>query len=150
MVSSPTGGDRAGAPRDNPVAEGLFTQPPEPLRLVGSRCRRCDAIAFPRQRSCPRCTCVEVEDHLLAPRGSLWTWTIQCFAPKPPYVPSEGDFEPYALGYVELPGELRVEARLTEIDPGELRIGMPMELTLLEIPGNRVTYAFRPVEEDSL
>jgi uncharacterized OB-fold protein len=150
MVSNPTGGDQARAVAGSPVAEGLFTQPPEPLRLIGSRCRRCGAIAFPRQRSCPRCTCVEVEDHLLASRGSLWTWTIQCFAPKPPYLPPDGDFEPYAVGYVELPDELRVEARLTEIDPGELRIDMPMELTLLEIPGGRVTYAFRPVKEGSL
>jgi uncharacterized OB-fold protein len=150
MVSNSTGSDRADTPAGSPVAAGLFTLPPEPLRLIGSRCRRCDAIAFPRQRSCPRCTCVEVDDHLLASRGSLWTWTIQCFAPKPPYVPPEGGFEPYALGYVELPGELRVEALLTEIDPGDLRIGMPMELTLLAMPGGKVTYAFRPEKEGSL
>jgi uncharacterized OB-fold protein len=58
-------------------------------------------------------------------------------------------FEPFGVGYVELPGEVRVEARLTENDPRRLRIGMPMELTLVPAPGGSgtMTFAFRPVEE---
>ena len=57
-------------------------------------------------------------------------------------------FEPYGVGYVELPGEVRVEARLTESDPARLRIGMEMELTLIPAPGREgeMTFAFRPVE----
>lgn len=90
-----------------------------------------------------------MSDHLLAARGSLWTWTVQCFPPKSPYIPEEGEFEPYPVGYVELAGELRVEARLTDVNAGELRIGMPMELTLLAVPGRKITYAFRPVEQSS-
>ena len=44
---------------------------------------------------------------------------------------------------------MRVEARLTESDPARLRIGMPMELVLVEAPGDGgLTYAFRPVQED--
>ena len=69
----------------------------------------------------------------------------------PPYAVEPGeDFEPYAVGYVELPGEVRVEARLTEADPARLRIGMPMELTLIPAPGDAgtTTFAFRPVEDD--
>jgi uncharacterized OB-fold protein len=146
-ISDRTGDARGELSGAEPVAEGLFTRPPEPLRLIGSRCRRCQALAFPRQHSCPRCTSVEVDEHLLVPWGSLWTWTVQCFPPKPPYVPNEGEFEPYPVGYVELAGELRVETRLVDVDPGELNIGMPMELTLLALPGGRVTYAFRPGEE---
>ena len=88
----------------------------------------------------------------LATRGELWSWTIQCFAPKaPPYLPGGvEEFEPYGVGYVELPGEVRVEARLTESDPERLRIGMAMELTLIPVPGaaDKVTFAFRPVEGD--
>ena len=44
----------------------------------------------------------------------LWTWTTQGFEPKPPYV-ADGEFEPYGVGYVEFPGFLRVEGRLTEV-----------------------------------
>ena len=80
---------------------------------------------------------------LLPQRGTLWTWTTQGFEPKPPFV-RDGEFEPYAVGYVEFPGLLRVEGRLTESDPTLLRIGMDVEVVALERP-NGVTYAFAPV-----
>src|SRR5205807_10335727 len=122
-------------------------------RLIGSECERCGVVAFPRQASCPRCTSVEVRERLLAREGTLWSWTIQSFPPKsPPYAVDDPDaFEPFGVGYVELPGEVRVEARLTVADPDRLQIGMPMELTLIDVPGREadgvVTYAFAPVEE---
>jgi uncharacterized OB-fold protein len=137
-----------------PVAEGLFELTPEGPRLVGSRCRRCEIVTFPRQASCLRCTSGEVDEHLLAHHGTLWTWTIQCFRPKsPPYAGDETaeDFVPYGVGYVELGREVRVEGRLTESDPERLRIDMPMALTLVPAPGNpdAVTYAFRPLVEEN-
>ena len=134
-----------------PIAAGLFTVADGLPRLIGSQCGRCGTVAFPRQPSCPKCTSVEVSERLLARRGKLWSWTIQCFPPKsPPYAVDDPDsFEPYGVGYIELPGEVRVEARLTEADPARLRIGMPMELTLVPAPGGEArgaaTYAFRPI-----
>jgi uncharacterized OB-fold protein len=116
-------------------------------RLLGSRCSTCATVTFPRQTSCPRCTSVDVAEWPLATRGTLWTWTVQCFEPKEPYV-SDSPFEPYGVGYVELPGEVRVEARLTESDPERLRIGMAMELTSIPAAGGKVTFAFRPVLEE--
>ena len=132
------------------VADGLLTGSAEAPELIGSQCRRCGVVAFPRQSSCAACTSSDVGERRLARRGTLWTWTIQCFPPKsPPYGGSADDFEPFGVGYIELPGEVRVEARLTEADPARLRIGMPMELTLIPTPGgdDGVTYAFRPLEE---
>ena len=136
-----------------PVAHGLFIEAEEGVRLIGSECGRCGVVTFPGQSSCPRCTSLDVRPRLLGSRGTLWSWTIQCFPPKsPPYAVDATDaFEPYGVGYVELPGEVRVEARLTIADPARLRIGMPMELTLVPAPGRQggvVTYAFRPLEEE--
>ena len=128
-----------------PLDTSVMTAEP---RLLGSRCERCGTVTFPRQRSCPRCTSVDVEAHRLATRGTLWTWTVQCFEPKPPYVGDGRPFAPYGVGYVELPGEVRVEARLTEADPRRLRIGMPMELTTIPAVDGKVTFAFRPAQED--
>jgi uncharacterized OB-fold protein len=137
-----------------PIAEGIFTWP-EPAggaQLIGSRCRRCGTITFPRQHGCPNCTAEEMEDTLLARRGTLWTWTTQGFLPKEPYrgPETEDDYQPFTLGYVELPGEVKVETRLTEPDPDRLAIGMEMELVLVpfrrDADGTEVmTFAFRPV-----
>lgn len=135
------------------IADGLFTETADGPRLIGSRCRRCGTVTFPRQASCARCTSTDVEEHLLARRGELWSWTVQRFRPKtPPYVgPETDEFEPYGVGYVELPGECRVEALLSEADPAALRIGMAMELTLLPAQradgGEALTFGFRPLAE---
>jgi uncharacterized OB-fold protein len=131
-----------------PVADGLIAGTAEEPRLIGSECRRCGTVTFPRQGSCPRCTGEDVTERLLARQGTLWTWTIQCFPPKsPPYAGDQESFTPYGVGYVELPGEVRVEALLTVDDPDELEIGMPVELTLVPAPGpsGAMTFAFRPV-----
>jgi uncharacterized OB-fold protein len=83
--------------------------------------------------------------------GTLWTWTVQGFAPPvPPYVGETLDFRPFGVGYVELPEGLCVQARLTVGDPQRLRIGMPMALTtevLRTAAGEPLlSYAFRPAE----
>jgi uncharacterized protein len=141
-------GDRGLVEQAPPIAAGLFVETPDGPRLLGSRCRRCATVAFPGQSSCPRCAAAESEERLLAPRGELFTWTVQRFRPKtPPYTGPE-EFQPYGVGYVELPGECRVEAILTTADPDELRIGMEMELTLIPVtgPDGRAarTFAFTP------
>lgn len=136
-----------------PIAEGLFTWPDEP-HLVGGSCRACGTTTFPRQDSCPRCTGSDSQEVALASRGILWSWTVQGFEPKTPYL-SDGPFEPYGVGYVELtadrPGasDVLVETRLTEADPGQLRIGAEMELVIVpfrhDSHGNElVTFAFQP------
>lgn len=138
------------------IADGLFTWPSDDPHLLGSTCKTCHAVTFPQKKSCPRCCSQEVAPTELAQRGTLWTWTVQEFAPKsPPYASSEavGQFAPFGIGYVELPGQVRVETRLTESDPTRLRIGMPMELTIVPFGRDatgapRMIFAFRPIEHD--
>lgn len=140
-----------------PVAEGLFTWPPDastPLRLIGSECAGCGLVSFPAAADCVRCASTDSKERRLADRGTLWTYTTQDFRPpSPPYDGPEA-FEPYAVGYIELPGELLVEARLTEPDPDKLRIGQEMRLTLVPYTvrddGTEVmTFAFAPAEEET-
>jgi uncharacterized OB-fold protein len=141
--------------RQRPVAEGLFTWPAEQPRLKGSECADCGLIGFPAEAYCVRCGGAEICERLLSDRGTLWTFTTQGFRPpSPPYdgADTAPTFAPYAVGYVELPGELRVEARLTEPDPARLRIGQPMAMTLVpytvDPDGTEVlTFAFAPVPE---
>lgn len=135
-----------------PVAEGMFTWPADEPALIGSRCAACGIVTFPTQDSCPRCSSTEMVDHLLSRRGRLWAWTTQHFPPpSPPYAgPGGNAFVPFGVGYVDLGGEVKVEARLTEADPDALAAGMEMELVLVPFrtddEGNEVmTFAFRPI-----
>ena len=132
-------------PQQEVVSEGLFTWPSEESSLIASR--RDGELSFPARPG--------DETVLLSRRGTLWGFTTQQF--RPPSPPYDGDdtpetFEPYALGYVELPGELLVQARFTESDPTRLRIGQEMELRIVPYAtrpdGTEVlTYAFAPVDE---
>ncbi len=140
-------------PTQVPVSPGIFTWPADEPHLIGSRCTNCGNHMFPTQSGCPKCTGEETETVELARRGTLWTWTVQGFPPKaPPYAgkTAPGEFEAFGVGYVELPGEVKVEARLTEADPAKLSIGMEMELVIVPLAtdddGNEVvTFAFQPV-----
>jgi uncharacterized protein len=138
--------------RQVPVVEGLFTWPASQPRLIGAQCVACGLIRFPAGPSCERCGGTEFTERLLAGRGTLWTFTTQNFRPpSPPYdgADTAESFQPYAVGYVELPGEVVVEARLTEPDPARLSIGQPVRLVVVpytvRADGTEVlTFAFAP------
>jgi uncharacterized OB-fold protein len=131
-----------------PVDAGLFASL-DPPRLLGSRCEECATVVFPSAQSCPRCSKAAMAPHPLADRGTVWSWTVQGFCPKPPYVPPAGGFVPFPVGYVDL-GEVIVEGRLL-VDRAQLGIGTPVQLALEPVRiadgGEVVTYAFVLDEE---
>lgn len=134
------------------IDPGLFDWPSEKPRLFGSECQNCGEITFPRQDNCPKCSSASCEKIEIASKGILYTWTSQEFRPKFPYKGDDTDetFQPYYLGYVELPGQVRVESRLDVDDPAKLRIGMEMELRIVKFrsddEGNDIMmFAFAPV-----
>ena len=128
------------------MTDGLFTAGPRPC-LIGGVERETGRIVFPFPVGDPRFDAIE-----LPRQGKLWSWTIQRFRPKtPPYIGPE-EFEPFALGYVELPGAVIVETRLTGIAFDAIRIGMEMQVVVItfatDIHGQDVTtYAFAPLQE---
>ena len=132
-----------------PVAEKLFTWPSDSPSLIGGRSKESGKLVFPLPEGAERDHFDAVE---LSRQGRLWSYTIQRFPPKsPPYL-GDGNpetFKPYAVGYVELPGEIIVEARLDTDHFQALEVGMPMELSVIPFrtdeSGNEImTYAFRP------
>jgi uncharacterized protein len=130
----------------------VFTWPDENPHLIGSRCGDCAATTFPAQPRCPRCSRTNMAELELPRRGTLVAWTTQGFVPKLPYAGRETaeSFTPFGVGLVQLGDLVRVEARLTESDPAELRFGMDVELAIVPFyvdeEGNEImTFAFAPV-----
>jgi uncharacterized protein len=113
-----------------PIAPNLWTDEPTP-RLIGGRGPD-GRIRFPLPDG--------AEPTPLSRRGTLWSWTVQRFEPKRPPYQGPQPFQPFMLGYVELPGEVIVETRLVGIDSP--RIGMDVQLTIVPFDATRATYAF--------
>jgi len=135
--------------RGRPVDPRLFASL-DPLQLSGSRCADCGTVVFPAISGCPCCSSASVAVVALPSTGTLWSWTVQHFEPKLPYVRPAGGFEPFALGYVDL-GVVLVESRLVGASNG-FRIGQQVRLVSLPIPpapGEAepvLTFAFAPAE----
>ncbi|WP_413104328.1 Zn-ribbon domain-containing OB-fold protein [Streptomyces sp. Inha503] len=118
--------------------------------LQGARCSGCPVTVYPAEDACPRCG-GPADPVALQGTGTLWTWTVQRYAPKsPPYEPPPGGFVPFALGYVELADGVRVAAVLDLDDLDDLdgiRIGMPLSVTAG--PGVPRARPMTPSEEGS-
>ena len=118
--------------------------------LTGSRCLHCATVAFPPARGCQSCGRSSQATLTLGGRGTVWGFTVQRFAPKsPPYVAPAGGFVPFAVGYVELPEGVKVEAVLDCTDFAELDNGAEVTLVAAEpVPRFATEQALaRPTEE---
>jgi uncharacterized OB-fold protein len=134
-----------------PIAEGLFTLEPRP-HLIGGRRKRDGRIVFPAPTGPEG---AHYDPVPLKTEGVLWSFTVQRFRPKsPPYAgpDDERTFKPFALGYVELAGQVIVESRIATDDFSALRVGQPMRLVTQSFGKDAdgtdiVTFAFEPTDQ---
>lgn len=131
-----------------PVLEGLFHIPSAPGQqpyLIGSRCRSCGYVAFPKKVICPAClgedTMAEVP---LSRRGVIETFTVSRVAPP-------GFTAPYIQAYVHLPEGPRLFSIIAGREE-EIEMGQDVELIIDKIAmdeaGNElIGYKFRPVSK---
>ncbi len=134
-----------------PVIQGLFADTAHGPRLRGSKCAACGAPYFPKSPVChnPDCTGSRIEDADFGPRGTLWSFAVQYYAPPPP-VKYDEPFVPFAIGVVDLPEGLRVLGRISIDDLKKVKIGMDVELVLDRLCGDAdgnevITWKFRPL-----
>ena len=134
------------------VVEGLFSETPQGARLLGTRCTVCGTHYFPRTPRCtnPKCRSEAVETAMLGPTGTLFSYTVQHYAPPAPFRYDQ-PFQPYGVGLVELEQGLRVVA-LLKMDPAYIKIGMPLELVIDRLASDErgrdvMTWKFAPAGE---
>ena len=126
------------------VREGLFDWPSESPSLIGTRCRKCKEVFFPKRFICPTCFQQDTLEPIpLSHTGNLYTFCILERGPM-------GFDPPYAVGYIDLPEGVRIYSILTEADMKKLEIGMEMELVIGPIrktsDGEEIIgYKFKPV-----
>ena len=125
-------------PKSVPVVQGLFADTPQGPRLLGSKCATCRTPYFPKASVChnPDCSASRIEDAAFGPRGTLWSFAVQYYAPPAP-VKYDDPFVPYAMGVVDLPEGLRVLGRISIDDLKKVKIGMDVELILERLCGDQ-------------
>jgi uncharacterized OB-fold protein len=104
------------------IAEGLFTDETPP-RLIGGKDRETGRIVYP----CP--SPKTHEPMPLSREGKLWSYTVQRYRPKTPPYAGPDAFAPWIVAYVELPGEVIVEAPLYGVAFEDVMIGMPVRFS---------------------
>lgn len=116
--------------------------------LVGSRCRECATVVFPRMPVCPACGRNGVMgDVEIGRRGRIYSHTIAYFAPK-------GFTAPFFQAFIDLPEGPRIFSLIgaaCPVEPGVLENGMEMRLViepLADTPENRdkLTYKYVPAK----
>ena len=91
--------------------------------LIGSRCPKCGKQTFPRRTVCDGCgTSGEQESVRLPNTGTLYSYSEIHVAPKV-------FATPYVIGYVDLPGDVRVFGQV-EHPAAELKPDEPVEVVL--------------------
>lgn len=121
-----------------PIADGLWTDGDAPSLIAGQHPN--GKIVFPLPEGDVG---EEFSRITLAREGFLWSWTRQDFRPKSPYDGPE-EFEPYLIGYIELPDQVIVESRIVGAKLEDMKLGLPMEFVIAPFDENRATYAFQP------
>ena len=115
------------------------------VRLHGSKCAHCGAVAFPPHPSCPACGAESGQDAVrLSPVGTLYTFSEIHIAPK-------GFATPYAVGYVDLPEGVRLFGQI-EAKAAELKLGQQVAVTLGPVRADAsgrmvVSYKFKGLAE---
>lgn len=135
-----------------PVVEGLFTWPSNDPHLIGTQCKTCGTVSFPKSPVCRNARCknkADVEEILLNRRGTLMSYTLVCYPPPPPFVAPD-PFTPFAIGEVRFPEGIAIIGQMSGYKYEELKIGMEVEMLIDKLfddeKGNEVmTWKFRPL-----
>lgn len=121
-----------------PCVENLFVLPNDKSKkghLIGSRCKECNKIFFPKMMVCPNCQkVVEMEEIALSSKGKLYCYTI--VHQKVPGSVLEAPFVPII---VQLPEGVQIRSILT---------GTPVEALSTTSIGKDLELSFERMGED--
>lgn len=117
---------------ERPFSDISYGQYLKEERLMGARCRECDAQFVPPRSICVNCYSSDMEWVEMKGKGRLAAFT--CITVAPPFMIEQGYTRknPYISGVVELEEGGRVDARITGLDPNkpeEIIVGMPLKAT---------------------
>jgi len=112
-------------------------------KLVLQHCRKCDKYHHPPRPMCPVCRSQDtLEWKESGGKGIIYSFVL--FTTDKMAYPAYK--LPYAVVLVEMEEGPRIVANVHEIEPNELRIGMPVEVMFEDLPDGQTVYRFKKRE----
>jgi uncharacterized OB-fold protein len=102
------------------------------------RCRDCGHFVFIPQPLCTRCQADALEWVASSGRGTVYSYTVVHRAPRPAFA------VPYVVAIVELEEGWHMLTNLVDVAPADVRVGMPVEVTFLQMSEAITLPYFRP------
>jgi hypothetical protein len=120
---------------DKPFNDTSYEQFLNECKIMGSKCKKCGALALPPRPICISCFGSEMEWVQLNGTGKLAAFTSIVVAP--PYMVKEGfgRNNPYVVGVVELDEGVKAVARIVGVDakkPEQIKVGTPLKAEFLQ------------------
>ncbi len=116
------------------------------LSLRAEVCNVCGKAIFPPRDVCPHCAQEKQSWTTLSGRGEVYSYTTMYNAPA-----RFEEYAPYTVALVRLAEGPMVTAQLTDVDAGEVFIGMPVEMVTRKVSEEGeegqilYSYKFRPL-----
>jgi uncharacterized OB-fold protein len=126
---------------------------PQRYKLTGQKCRKCGHVNFPPKGVCKYCSASSEFDELqLTGRGKVHTFVLISAGGAPPeFAEQEKAGGQYPVAIVELEEGPKVIGQIADVDPKEVKIGMPVNTELRKIYSEegviRYGFKFVPVTE---
>ena len=132
----------ASYPRPDPVAadDARFWEFVATGELCIQRCAECHTPRHPPRPVCAACGATTVEWEPSSGRGEVWAKTVI----HPPTLAAFASRTPYGAVVVRLEEGVFMVGNVIDVEPDELAVGMPVEVTIVEVEEGLHLPLFRP------
>jgi len=110
-------------------------------RLLIQRCKECGTLRHPPRPMCAECRSYEWDVVDASGRGTVYSFVVNHY----PQVPAF-DY-PLAVGLIELEEGTRLVANVIGVEPGDISVGMPVEVEWVDHDPDLILPAFRPRQD---
>lgn len=126
---------------------------PQRYRMVGQRCRKCDAVNFPPKGVCKYCNASsEFDEVKLSGKGKVHTFVLIGAGGAPPeFAEQEKAGGMYPVAIVELEEGPKVIGQIADVNPKDVKMGMPVSTELRKVYSEEgvIRYGFKFIPEES-
>ncbi len=110
-------------------------------RFLIQRCASCGVLRHPPRPMCGACRSTDWDTVEASGRGEVFSFVVHHHPPLP------GVTAPHVVAIIALEEGTRFVAELVDVAPGDVQIGMPVELTFVEMDEDLTLPVFRPARE---